>query len=72
MKPTEIKKTILSLKRKSISNLTVSEMSQINGGLATNPSNTTKNGTSDFPVTLYCYTTGVILTTGTRPLSETC
>jgi hypothetical protein len=73
MKPTEIKKATLLLNKKSIANLTSSEMSLVQGGLLIKPpSNTTDNGTSDFPVTLYCYTTVVVLTAGTRPYSETC
>jgi hypothetical protein len=73
MKPTEIKKATLLLNKKSIANLTSSEMSLVQGGLLIKPpSNTTDNGTWDFPVTLYCYTTVVVLTAGTRPYSETC
>ncbi len=37
MKPTEIKKSILSLNKKSIANLSDAEMGKINGGLATKP-----------------------------------
>lgn len=73
MKPTAIKKSILKLNKKTITNLSDAEMSKINGGILIKPpSNTTDNGTSDFPVTLYCYTTVVVLTAGTRPYSETC
>jgi hypothetical protein len=37
MKPKEIKKSILLLNKKSIANLTVAQMNQVNGGLATKP-----------------------------------
>ncbi len=40
MKPTEIKKQKLMLNKKSISNLTETEMSIINGGLVTKPTPT--------------------------------
>jgi hypothetical protein len=40
MKPTEIKQQKLSLNKKSISNLTETEMSIINGGLVTKPTPT--------------------------------
>jgi hypothetical protein len=72
MKPIKIERATLSLRKKSISNLSVSELSILKGGLATKPSNTTDNGTSAFPVTDYCYPNTVVLTAGTRPYSETC
>jgi hypothetical protein len=67
------KKLSLALNKKAIASLTSTEASALWGGVATNPTNTTKHGTADFPVSDYCYpNTTVVLTTGTRPLTETC
>jgi hypothetical protein len=56
MKPTEIKKSILLLNKKSIINLTFLEMGKINGGVVTNP--TTKQPLietlQDCPCTHFC------------------
>jgi hypothetical protein len=58
MKPTAIKKSILFLNKKSISNLSEIDMQQINGGLATSP--TTKQTVllcetlKDCPCTHFC------------------
>ncbi len=41
MKPIEIRKSILSLNKKSIANLSDAEMGKINGGLATRPTGNT-------------------------------
>jgi bacteriocin-like protein len=57
MKPTEIKKSILSLNKKSIANLSDSEMNQINGGMATKPTlntTTTTETAFDCPCTHFC------------------
>jgi hypothetical protein len=55
MKPTQIKKSILSLNKKSIANLSDSEMNQINGGVATNPSKIIET-LIDCPCTHFCQT----------------
>jgi natural product precursor len=55
MKPTEIKKTTLLLNKKSIANLSVSEMSQVNGGAATKPT-TALETAIDCPCTHFCQT----------------
>jgi hypothetical protein len=58
MKPTEIKKSILSLNKKSISNLSTTDMKQVNGGFAMKPpvNNTTTilETVLDCPCTHFC------------------
>ncbi len=72
MKPTEIKKQKLMLNKKSISNLTETEMGIINGGLVTAPTKTVRNDTvtDGFPLTLACPST-IVLTADTKPTGNT-
>jgi bacteriocin-like protein len=72
MKPTEIKQQKLSLNKKSISNLTETEMKNIQGGLVTKPTNTVGQDTvtDGFPITFICPTT-IVLTADTKPNGTT-
>jgi hypothetical protein len=54
MKPKTIKKSILSLNKKAIANLSSDEMKQINGGVATKPSETILETAVGCPCTHFC------------------
>ena len=53
MKPIEIKKSILSLQKRAVANLTDTDMNQINGGLATNPTSILETAVG-CPCTHFC------------------